>query len=87
MEVEKKVKDLIARQTRVSPSRLSANTDIRKLGVDSLMALELVANIEKVFRIRIPEDRIRTIRKVGQIVTMVMQLRQTGAPRTRVATR
>lgn len=49
---------------------------VRDLGVDSMMALEIVARIEKSYRIRIPEEflpEIKTLTDVTRVVTNVMQ--------------
>ncbi|MCX7569733.1 acyl carrier protein [Tumebacillus sp. DT12] len=49
---------------------------VRDLGVDSMMALEIVARIEKNYRIRIPEEflpEIKTLTDVTRVVTNVMQ--------------
>jgi acyl carrier protein len=46
------------------------------LGVDSMLALEIVARIEKRYRIRIPEDRfaqMQTLNAVVGIITDIMQ--------------
>ena len=46
------------------------------LGVDSMLALESVARIEKRYRIRIPEDRfaqMQTLNAVVGIITDIMQ--------------
>ncbi|UFJ42565.1 acyl carrier protein [Brevibacillus humidisoli] len=49
---------------------------VTDLGVDSMMALEIVARIEKTYRIRIPEEylpEVKSLNDVTRIVTQVMQ--------------
>ena len=46
------------------------------LGVDSMVALEIVASIEKKYRIAIPEDKIPTIRSLGDICKLLEELTQ-----------
>lgn len=38
------------------------------LGVDSMMAIEIVARVEKRFRIRVAEERMRELRTFNDIV-------------------
>lgn len=50
---------------------------VTELGMDSVMALEMVSRIEKRYRIRIPEDRftqMKTLNDVVRIVTEIMPL-------------
>ncbi len=49
---------------------------VTELGVDSMLALEIVARIEKRYRVRIPEDRfaqMQTFNAVVEIITDIMQ--------------
>lgn len=45
-----------------------------ELGIDSMMALEIVASIEKKFKIIIPENEIPNIRSLKNIFDMVERL-------------
>jgi len=44
------------------------------LGVDSMMALEIAATIEKKFKVVIPEDQIPNIRSLGNIYELLAKL-------------
>lgn len=49
---------------------------VTQLNVDSMLALEIVARIEKRYRIRIPEegfDQMKTLNAVVLLVTEIMQ--------------
>lgn len=49
---------------------------VADLGVDSMLALEIVARIEKRYRVRIPEDRfadMQTLNSVVHLMTDIMQ--------------
>jgi acyl carrier protein len=43
------------------------------LGVDSMMALEMVAAIEKKYKISIEEEKIPTIRSLGDIYKILQE--------------
>ena len=49
---------------------------VADLGVDSMLALEIVARIEKRYRVRIPEERfaeMQTLNAVVHLMTDIMQ--------------
>lgn len=46
---------------------------VRDLGVDSMMALEMVSRIEKRYRIRIPEETLRQIATFNDVVNVTQQ--------------
>lgn len=49
----------------------SADTAIADLGLDSLNLLEIIGEMEKEFRIRIPDDQLVGITTVAQLVDLV----------------
>ena len=60
MVIEKEVKDI----------PLDAHL-IQDVGADSMMALEILAALEKKYRIVIPEEKLKTMTTVNKIVEMV----------------
>lgn len=46
------------------------------LGVDSMMALEIIASIEKKLKIVIPEEEISTIRSLQNVYTLLEKLQK-----------
>ena len=60
MVIEKEVKDI----------PLDAHL-IQDVGADSMMALEILATLEKKYRIVIPEEKLKTMTTVNKIVEMV----------------
>jgi acyl carrier protein len=49
---------------------------VTELGVDSMLALEIVARIEKRYRIRIPEENFAEIQTLNAVVQMVAEIMQ-----------
>ena len=45
---------------------------IQDVGADSMMALEILAALEKKYRIAIPEERLKDMTTVSKIIQMVM---------------
>lgn len=51
----------------------SADMPIADLGLDSLNLLEIIGEMEKEFRIRIPDDQLVGIATVSQLVDLVFK--------------
>jgi len=47
---------------------------VTELGMDSVMALEMVARIEKRYRIRIPEERFTQMKTLNDVVRIVAEI-------------
>lgn len=74
-ELRSQLKSIIAEIIEVDDFGDDENF-VTDLGVDSMMALEIVARIEKTYRIRIPEEylpEVKSLNDVTRIVTQVMQ--------------
>lgn len=75
MELQRELKAIIAEIIEVDDFNADDNL-VTQLGVDSMLALEIVARIEKRYRIRIPEDsfaKMKTLNAVVQIVAGILQ--------------
>lgn len=67
-EVKKEVKKLVSEITEVSETQLKEDARFSEdLGVDSMMALEIVASIEKKYKVVIPEEKLPTIRSLQDV--------------------
>lgn len=66
--VKKEIKKLISEITEIPQNELKEEADFTTdLGVDSMMALEIVAAIEKKYKIVVPEEEIPNIRSLNNI--------------------
>jgi len=73
-KVREEVRNRVAELTEVDPSEISDSADFMdELGVDSLMAIELMVALDKEYKIDIPEDEFREIKNVDQAVEVVMK--------------
>ncbi len=73
-KVREEVRNRVAELTEVEPSEISDTADFMdELGVDSLMAIELMVALDKEYKIDIPEDEFREIKNVDQAVEVVMK--------------
>jgi acyl carrier protein len=72
MELAQEIRQLIAYVAEIEEDEIEGETHfINTLGLDSLLALEVVALIEKKYRIRIPEDSLTTMFNLNNIVDVV----------------
>ena len=69
------IKHIVAKISRINESEFEDRVLIREeLGIDSLMGMEIIANCEKSFDIRIDESRFAAIETVGDFLSLVKQL-------------
>ncbi|HFC49478.1 MAG TPA: acyl carrier protein [Thermofilum sp.] len=79
-EVEKKIKEVIARIYGVDPEKITPETRfVDDLGADSMTTIELVAEIEDLFGIEVPDEDVEKNQTVGQAIEYVIQkLKEAG---------
>ena len=69
--LEQEVTRLIAEIIEMEPSQIDPDAHlVEDLGMDSMMALEILAAIEKKFRIKIPEDDLPKITTVNKAIEL-----------------
>jgi len=74
-EVKKEVKNSIAEITEVPLDKLTDDAKfVEDLGIDSMMALEIIASLEKKYRVVIPEEEITKIRSLNNIYELLEKL-------------
>ena len=74
--VELAVKDIVADKLNVDKNKIGAQADlIDDLGMDSFGAIEVVFELEDKFEIKIPEDDIKKIKTVQDIVEYIAKIK------------
>ncbi len=72
INVEKDVRELVAEVLEVEPDTIDGSAHfVKDLGMDSMMALEILASIEKKYRIVIPEDTLPKFTSLNQTAAIV----------------
>ena len=72
--IREEVKRLIAEVTEREPEEISDTASFAdELGVDSLMAMEVMVAVDKKYKINIPEDEFATIKNVDDTVAVVLK--------------
>jgi acyl carrier protein len=71
-EIRDAIKRLVADITERSPEEISDTALFQEdLGIDSLLAMELMVNMDKRYKIDIPEEEFQKIRNVDDAVAAV----------------
>ena len=72
--VKEEIRHRVAELTEMEVDEVSDTADFgEELGVDSLMAIELMVALDKEYKIDIPEEEFREIKNVNQAVDVVMK--------------
>ena len=69
-----KVISVVAAVKHIAPERISLDSSLQDLGFDSLDATVLMFDLEKRFQISIPDEKVRSVRTVRDILKEVQQL-------------
>lgn len=70
--IEKDLRAMVAEIIEVEPQSINGEASfVKDLGMDSMMALEILAGIEKKYRIVIPEDTLPKFTSLDQTVQIV----------------
>ena len=74
-EVETKIKSIIAEVMEIDEKKITPKTRFfEDLGMDSMMALEILAMIEKAFKIEITEEDLPKIVSYNAVIKLTMDL-------------
>ncbi len=70
--VFEKMKQILADQLDADIDSITMDTDIQDdLGADSLDVVEMLMSIEDEFEIEIPDEKIESLKTVGQVVDYI----------------
>ena len=70
----------LASVKRIPAEKISMETNLQDLGIDSLDVFTLLFELENAFKISIPDDDVRSIRTVSDIVDGVKKILAAAPP-------
>lgn len=71
-EAKKEIKKMISEIAEIPESDIKDDAKFAEdLGIDSMMALEIVAGIEKKYKVVVPEEKIPTIRSLDNVYQLL----------------
>lgn len=72
--VFEKMKKILSEQLDADADSITLETDIQDdLGADSLDVVEMLMSIEDEFEIEIPDEKIESLKTVGQVVEYIQE--------------
>jgi len=84
--VAAKVIATLASVKRVPADKISLETNLQEMGIDSLDVFTLIFELENAFQISIPDEEVRSIRTVNDVVEGVRKLIPANPPGASVGT-
>jgi acyl carrier protein len=73
-EIRTAIRKSVNRITGVAPDDIHDSSSYREdLGLDSLSMLELTVDIEYTFKIKVPEERLATLKTVNDTIRLVQE--------------
>jgi acyl carrier protein len=82
--VAEKVIATLASVKRIPADKIMLDTNLQEMGIDSLDVFTLLFELENAFKISIPDDDVRSIKTVNDIVEGVKKLLAAAPPDTSV---
>jgi len=72
--LEKEIKAIIAEITEIEPEKITLEASfVEDLGMDSMMALEILAAIEKKYKVQIPEDKLMQLKNLKETISLTKE--------------
>ncbi|HXJ16762.1 MAG TPA: acyl carrier protein [Candidatus Polarisedimenticolia bacterium] len=78
--VAEKVIATLASVKRIPAEKISLDTNLQEMGIDSLDVFSLLFELENAFKISIPDDDVRSIKTVNDIVKGIKKLLSAAPP-------
>jgi len=74
MNVEERVKKVVAKQLKVDEDKVALDSDfVKDLGAESIQSIELVAAFEEEFDIDMDEDAALQVKTVGNAIEFIQK--------------
>ena len=73
--IEKEIRELVAEILEIDEEEITPNARfVEELGMDSMMALEILASVEKKYKIRIPEEYLTKVTSLSSMIEIAKKL-------------
>ena len=80
MDVSQKVIEIIAREQHLDVTKITPDSTFAELGIDSLDVFTLLFELENAFKISIPDDDVRSLRTVNDVVEGIKKIIAAAPP-------
>ena len=69
--LEEQLREIIAKIVELDPGKITLEANfVEDLGMDSMMALEILAAIEKKYKIQVPEDKLNQMKNLKEVIKL-----------------
>lgn len=73
-QFQAEIKSLVARVIKIPEEKINPEANLfTDLGVDSLLGVEIFAALDKKYKVDLPEDRLREIKTLNDIIALVKE--------------
>ena len=74
LTLEKELREIIAKVTEIDPAEIKLESNfVADLGMDSMMALEILAAMEKKFKIQVPEEKLIRLTDLKEAIKLTKE--------------
>jgi acyl carrier protein len=80
--VAEKVISTLASVKRIPADTITLETNLQDLGIDSLDVFTLLFELENAFKVSIPDDDVRSLRTVNDVVEGIKKILAAAPPNT-----
>jgi acyl carrier protein len=64
-ELKEKLRSIVAEVSEID--EIPDETSFSELGIDSMMALEIVAEVERTYKVSVPEEELKTVTNFNSV--------------------
>jgi acyl carrier protein len=76
-DLEKEIRTLVSKIIKIPENKIDLDANIfYDLGVDSLLGVEIFAALDKKYHIDIPEDRLKDVKSLHDIIALVREVKK-----------
>jgi acyl carrier protein len=68
-DLKEKLREIIIEVAEID--EVPDDTPFKDLGIDSMMAIEIIAEVEREYKLRIPEEELENITDLNSVVALV----------------
>lgn len=70
-ELKEKLREIVAEVSEID--EIPDETPFRDLGIDSMMAIEIVAEVERTYKLNIPEEELQDMTNLDKVYKKVQE--------------
>jgi acyl carrier protein len=72
--IDQEIKALVAKLLKIDPDKINPNANLfSDLGVDSLLGVEIFAQLDKKYGIDVPEEKLGSINTLNDLIGLVKE--------------